>query len=346
MEDNDFKILSLDGGGIRGAFSASVLAAIEKNLEEDKDYDNKSKSIIDYFDLVTATSTGGIIAIGLGLGKSAQEMVTFYDDNAELIFPLTGLAGGIPGMMSSLWRDIRKFTYGPKHDPEQLHESLESVFESKKLGHSKSRLIITAYNGSSDNAHFFKTYHVNDSEDDPYYHGRHYRMSASDIAMATSAAPLYYAAKKLPLGDDGEGLHFLDGGVFANTPILPGIAEAVRFFNKPIDKIKVLSIGTTYKRFKLADSQQSGGVVNWGLDLGKLLFSAQQASVVGTTRVLLNDRFQRITQSVDKDIKLDDSSSVGKLIDLGLAVGEDSAEKVKSKFCLNIADKFTPEKMP
>lgn len=73
-----FQILSLDGGGIKGLFSAAVLAAIEEDL---------NINIIDHFDLITGTSTGGIIALGLGLGMRPKEIVEFYLTKGPKIFP-------------------------------------------------------------------------------------------------------------------------------------------------------------------------------------------------------------------------------------------------------------------
>jgi uncharacterized protein len=72
-----FRILSLDGGGVRGAYSAAALAEIEEQAKV---------KIIDYFDLITGTSTGGILAIGLGLGFSAKDLLDFYQQKAKDIF--------------------------------------------------------------------------------------------------------------------------------------------------------------------------------------------------------------------------------------------------------------------
>ena len=69
MSDSVVRILSLDGGGIKGVFTASVLATLERET---------GRSIVDYFDLIVGTSTGGILSLGLGLGFSAEEMKNFY----------------------------------------------------------------------------------------------------------------------------------------------------------------------------------------------------------------------------------------------------------------------------
>src|SRR5947199_10647188 len=72
-----YKILSLDGGGIRGVFPAAFLAKLEEHLD---------KPIGSYFDLIAGTSTGGIIAIGLGLGLSAKDILRLYEEQGPVIF--------------------------------------------------------------------------------------------------------------------------------------------------------------------------------------------------------------------------------------------------------------------
>jgi patatin-like phospholipase/acyl hydrolase len=76
-----FRILSLDGGGIKGTFAASVLAEFERMT---------GKRLVEHFDLITGTSTGGIIEVGLGLGLSAADLLKFYSENGPTIFPCTG----------------------------------------------------------------------------------------------------------------------------------------------------------------------------------------------------------------------------------------------------------------
>ena len=81
-----FKILSIDGGGIRGIIPAKILALAEEELKRN----NHACRICDYFDLICGTSTGGIITIGLALGMPAYEILSLYRDNAKIIFPHQG----------------------------------------------------------------------------------------------------------------------------------------------------------------------------------------------------------------------------------------------------------------
>lgn len=123
-----FRLLSLDGGGIKGAFAASVLATLEEDT---------GLSVVDHFDLITGTSTGGIIAIGLGLGLSASEILKFYVEKGGTIFPGTSLIHRGNGL-------IRQFIK-PKHSNEVLLATLMEVFGRRKLGESRCRLAIPTY---------------------------------------------------------------------------------------------------------------------------------------------------------------------------------------------------------
>jgi patatin-like phospholipase/acyl hydrolase len=97
MEQQRFRILALDGGGIKGTFSAAVLAEWEKET---------GLRVADHFDLIAGTSTGGILAIGLGLGLSAEELLEFYKKRGALIFPVVGLH-------RRLWRTLRALIIDP-----------------------------------------------------------------------------------------------------------------------------------------------------------------------------------------------------------------------------------------
>ena len=81
-KDLPFRILSIDGGGIKGIFPAAVLASLEQECLE-------GETIGDYFDLVAGTSTGGIIALGLGAGMTASEILGMYLEEGHLVFPST-----------------------------------------------------------------------------------------------------------------------------------------------------------------------------------------------------------------------------------------------------------------
>lgn len=143
--EKPFKILSIDGGGIRGIYPARFLA----ELEEDINNAGLPKKLFEYFDLICGTSTGGIIALGIALGMSAQEVLSIYRDNADKIFP----------GRSSMIHYFRRPKYRSDHLSELLKNSFQSLSENgdTRLGHAKTRLCIPTFNVRNGEAHIYKT---------------------------------------------------------------------------------------------------------------------------------------------------------------------------------------------
>lgn len=135
-EKRKFKILSIDGGGIRGIIPAKVLYHLE---EEAIKKDGADARLCDYFDLVCGTSTGGIIAIGIALGMTAKDILKLYQENAKRIFP-----------HKSLWHAFIKNE--PFYSREALEKLLAESFNpfdyrtnDTRIYHCKTRLCIPTY---------------------------------------------------------------------------------------------------------------------------------------------------------------------------------------------------------
>ncbi|XZE20308.1 CBASS cGAMP-activated phospholipase [Pirellulaceae bacterium SH449] len=217
-----FQILSLDGGGIKGLYSAALLAKLEENLG--------GISVTEHFDLITGTSTGGIIALGLGLGLRPREIVQFYVAEGPKIFK-----------KKPLWTSLRSYTRS-KYPQEPLKLALQKYFEDKLIVDSSKRLVIPSYNLAKDEVYIFKTPH-------------HPRLTTDGkvpmwkVALATSAAPTYF-----PCCEHVDGMRLVDGGLWANNPTMVGIVEAVSLLKKPLEAISTLSLGTTNSISKKARS--------------------------------------------------------------------------------------------
>ena len=190
-----FRILSLDGGGIKGTFSAAFLATLEELT---------GKSVVRHFDLIAGTSTGGIIALALGLGLPAQEVLGFYLEHGPKIFPVTGIR-----------RRAFRHWVRSKHRVDALRTAVSEILGDRRLGESQTRLVIPAFDAVSGDIRLFKTAHHPRFKLD-------YRELASDIALATSAAPTYF-----PVFHSGDGGRFMDGGIWANNPTAVAVTEAV-----------------------------------------------------------------------------------------------------------------------
>ncbi len=307
-----FRILSLDGGGIKGAFSSAVLAALEKST---------GKKISDYFDLITGTSIGGIIAISLGLGLKAEEMCDFFQKSGPIIFPSTSMVQRTSGLFTQIFKV--KFS----HDT--LKKELEKVFKNKKFGESKNRLVINTYDAIGGRIFLLKTAHHKRFQYD-------INAPAVDVALATSAAPTYFSASPFP---DHKDASYVDGGVWAHCPALVGIVEAVHFLNIPINQIDVLSIGTTNVPFNIAKHKKSG-ILKWNIGLVDLMFNAQIEASIAHAKLLVNNHLHRIDIKVEPGrFSLDDArpEKINELINLGRgeAVKKEHIEEIEKTFMNN-----------
>ena len=291
-----FRILALDGGGIKGTFTAAVLATWEQHL---------GLRVVDHFDLVAGTSTGGILATGLGLGLSASEMLAFYRKRGPVIFP-------VPSLPRKLKYGVRHFFF-PKYSQEVILRELETAYYRGgppiPLKQSKCRLLIPAYHAIAGASHVFRTPH------NPLFAGDAHIESAH-AALATAAAPTFFSAAKV--GNMIAETNFFDGGVWANSPAMAAIVEASCFLNVPLDRIDVLSVGTTDEPFTVRKQARSG-IIRWGKQLVDLLMHAQAESSLQLARLLAGEpRFLRVdaitsphTYTLDSPNEIEELASLG-----------------------------------
>ena len=307
-----FQILSLDGGGIRGLFSAGLLATWQDNL---------GHPITDHFDLITGTSTGGIIAIGLGLGLQPRELVEFYRNHGPNIFP------GRWQKPFRWFRHWRRSKFGNK----ALRESLEDAFQHKLLGHSRKRLVIPSFDLGNGGVRVFKTAHHIELATD-------HKVPAWKVAMATSAAPSYLPAFR---GIDHRRL--VDGGVWANNPCMVGIVDAIAKLAVPLENIHVLSIGTTNALTYPPDHLDQGGKLRWAKWAPEVIMQGQSASAAGQGALLLGrDRFLRINPQMPDGLFSLDYANAGKLLAAASHEAMHTEAAVRERFFAHLAPEFTP----
>ena len=272
-EQNRFQILSLDGGGLKGLFTAGFLTRWEES---------ENTRIVEHFDLITGTSTGGIIAISLGLGFSAREIRDFYLEEAEAIFPPSILGG------------LRHWT-GVKYSSEGLRRALEKRFGTKRLGDSRSRLVIPAFSAKEQRIHLFKTPHHPRLRND-------FKELAIAVAMATAAAPTYLE----PLERES-GLTLVDGGVWANNPVMIGVAECLGYLQQPQQAISALRIGTTEAVARLDKHPDQGGKVQLAGPLIEYMMRGQMESAAAMAfHILGGERYVEVNPNVaDGEFQMD-----------------------------------------
>jgi len=304
-----FRILCLDGGGIRGAFTASVLAKWEKMT---------GKTLANHFDLICGTSTGGIIALGLGLGLSAQDMAEFYVRKGPQIFPMTGF-------VRRKWHNFSHW-FGGKFSVEPLESALKESYSKAPNGvnleNSSARLLITSYNLTNNSTRLYRTGHSSSVS----CHGH---LPAAAIARATSAAPTYFISALVD--DPGNPHEAVDGGIWSNCPALAAICEAHSVLNIPLDRIEVLSVGTTSAPILIRSPRLSSGKLGWAKIAADLLMKAQSQAVLLQSGQLLGDRFIRVDDSSETD-NLDDIRSIPTLVSKGNDIAEKYIDVVRKRF--------------
>lgn len=313
-----FRILSLDGGGVKGTFTAAVLSELESIFQ---------KSIYKYFDLITGTSTGGIIAIALGLGVPASKILEFYLTKGPEIFPSIGV--------SKKSQHFLRWLFRTKYGQDPLRNAIHAVTGNRRLGDSKVRLVIPSFNAVNGDVYVFKTAHDDRFRQD-------YLRPAVEVALATSAAPTYFPAF---VGRDG--IACIDGGIWANCPATVGIIEAIAVLGRRLEDVEVLSIGTTDGPYDVSPvRRKKGGLIRWGhfsQDLIGLMMQAQMKASIAQAKVMLNGRFFRIDELArPARFEMDDASLISDLRGLGVTKARHEATEIESRFLDGPAELFVP----
>lgn len=246
--DKKTRILTIDGGGIRGLIPARILVSLERKLQQRTG--NPEARIADFFDLIAGTSTGGLITClllapgdnGWASAFSAQDIVDLYLDHGANIFDASLLK-----RISSLGglRDER-------YDAHGLEELIDDMVGDLWLSQLIKPCLITAYDVTRRKAKFFTQHDArNDDKDYPI----------RVVARATSAAPTYFEATP---GENGRSPYaYVDGGLFANNPTMCAYVEAYRKLagHPTAENMVLLSLGTG----QVAKSYSYRSVKNWGM---------------------------------------------------------------------------------
>ncbi len=307
------RVLSIDGGGIKGVFPASFLASVEEVV---------GWRIADYFDLIVGTSTGGIIALGLGLGLSAKEMLEFYVDRGPAIF------GG------NRWRRLLRSIFRAKYQSEPLRDALLEAFGDRLLGDSDKRLVIPSLNLENGEVHLWKTAHHPRFTSD-------WRESAVSVALATAAAPTYFPTHRCAAGTP-----LVDGGMWANNPVLVSVVECIGILGWAPETLRVLSLGCTSAPLDILRARnRSAGVGYWAPQIAELFMVAQASSALGMAQHLVPDRRQifRISPLVSARFGLDQCAEIPSLKGLGNSEARRELPALMETFFTSpTVEKFSP----
>jgi len=306
------RILSIDGGGIKGVFPISFLAVLEQAT---------SARIADHFDLIVGTSTGGIIALALGLGYSAAEVLTFYEQLGPQVFAGSRLVRAVR------WVGLSRYDSGP------LRQALQSKFGERRLGESGTRLVIPATNLETGEVHVYKTPHH------PRF-DRDYLEKAVDVALATAAAPTYF-----PTHRTAASVPLIDGGVWAINPVGVAAVEAVGVLDWPRESIKILSLGCTSEPMDFGLARKVGlGLGPWAVNGVQVFLAAQSSGALGTAYVLAgHDNVVRVNPTVPRGrFGMDKLSEIPSLQGLGESEARKALPRLREMFFYGPKEPFEP----
>jgi patatin-like phospholipase/acyl hydrolase len=285
------RILSIDGGGIRGLVSCLWLGGAEDVLAQ-----SGKPGLLGHFDLLAGTSSGALIACGLGMGLSPATIAGLFHRHRHDIFP---------GMVERLWsragRVFREGLSAPRYDGKGLENVLREVFGQTTLGQLKLPVMVTSYDTVSREAVIFKSFKP-----------EHRDLSVWEVCRASTAAPTYFPA--YPMMVEGHACALIDGGVVANNPTACAVAEALRH-DKQVDQcsdLVVLSVGSGRRNRPIPLRQaQEWGALEWAVPIIDVLFDGNTDSVDYITRQLVGPGYFRLQADLLAQLDdLDDVSSV------------------------------------
>lgn len=283
-----YRIVSLDGGGIRGLYTAVLLSRLEAEVP----------GFMSHVDLFAGTSTGGILALGLAEGRPIKSLIDLYQDDGHAIFSRT------------LWHEIRDLGefVGAKYDNTELEQILRKAFGAKTLKDLLPRHVLVPSfdldNGAAPPApriwkpKFFHNFVGADSDG---------KEKVVDVALRTSAAPTYFPVYQ----------GYVDGGVVANSPSMAALAQALdkETGKQQLGDLRLFSVGTG-----ISPVFVSGDTLNWGLaQWATVLVNMMLEGVMGVADYecsrLLGSSYFRLAPVLPAPIPLDCTDKIQSLID-------------------------------
>jgi len=276
-----YKVLSIDGGGIRGIIPARLLERLEIHRP----------GIVQEFDLYAGTSTGAVLAAGFANGFQPRFMRQLYQGFGEEVFA------------DSFWDDLRdiKYILGADYSIENLKALLERVIGTKTLGDLQKKILIATYDLKDESRDpprwkpkFFHNY--TDSSGDSEH-------ILSDVVLRSAAAPIYFPTYQ----------GYIDGGVSANNPSTCALAQA---FHEGYLDIRLLSLGTGNNPRWLDIKDADWGVAQWGLNLINMVMDGGSEVADYQCRQILRDQYFRLQPQLQNPISMDEWQSINQLLEI------------------------------
>lgn len=297
-----YRILSIDGGGIRGVLSITIL----KRLQE------KFPDFLSKIDLFAGTSTGGILALALASGKTPEQALKLYVEKGKDVF------------MDTLFDDVRDAfgLAGAEYSNTGLRKALVDEFgNDMRLQDLKSRVLVSSFDLDNESVNaeipqtwkpkFFHNFPSEDNDGD---------QSVVDVAVRTAAAPTFFPIYQ----------GYIDGGVVANNPSMCALAQAVdkNTGKQRLSSVVLLSISTGGYPKYLEEMDGDWGLLKWGKNLIDIMLEGSVEVAHYQCSRILGKRYHRIAPRLSRPIGLGNIDEIPDLI----KAGEDYKLDVANKF--------------
>lgn len=311
----DYRVLSLDGGGIRGLYTAVLLQGLTKEFAKQSGLDDSVEyDLGKQFDMIVGTSTGAILAAALAAGVSLTKVIELYTKKAHEIFqdPVPSHGG------SEIVWSFRN-SYSAANKPQPLQTALDEVFVALTMGqlfHERGiALCIPSVDAETLRAWVFKTPHTPRLQRDTNYR-------VADVCMASAAAPLIFPLKRIERNDptgapEAKRVNwFIDGGLWANNPAVVALTEALSTAPKG-QRIVLVSVSTCppFKGTAVNDATADRGLLAWkaGIRMTETALDSQSFAYDYITRTLAEHACQPVeyVRLADPDVGVEDLPHLG-----------------------------------
>ncbi|MAP25105.1 MAG: hypothetical protein CMM87_06210 [Rickettsiales bacterium] len=284
------KLLSIDGGGIRGIVPLMLLDVLLKKTQ---------KILPEAFDVVAGTSTGAIIALGLLTPDrkkqplyTPKDLLNMYLENAQKIFS------------SSFWRKVRTAWgfWGADYDSNSLKNVLEMYFGKQRLSEVLLPVIIPTYSVKENKVTFWSSEIAKQGPSKDFH--------LVDIALAASAAPTYFEPHKFTNIDQSKEFIEVDGGLYANNPSMIGLSQTSHIYsNHAVRDYDVLSLGTGTPKPHIKDLKDSLGVYEWVFhqNLIDIMMNSDNEETLYVVKQIMGKNFQRLQVPLKQDVTMDET---------------------------------------
>lgn len=317
-----YRVLCIDGGGMRGIYTAALLDRLAVYYAKERNAE--ALDVGKAFDLIAGTSTGAILACAVAIGRPMASVVALYEKHGSSIFPHRIKEGKLSPILRAAFRGGRIVSRGDAALQKALREELHNITLKQVFNNRGISLSIPAVSMETHRSWVFKKTPKSGLRDDNY--------KLADICLASSAAPIYRSLAAISDPDTQSNNYrvFADGGLWANNPVLVALIDALNCAASD-QPIEIFSLGNVSRPpgSQIGPRKVHRSMLSWrlGADVGPLAIDAQEFAYDQMARFLA-DHITRLGQSV-RHVRLPQNAAPGSMLEY-LGLDETRPEALKA----------------